>query len=66
MPAAEDTRTKKFLEAVKKEQAGCIALLQTPKDKSAFGYGEACGLLQGLNRAERLFEKVIGEEEDGT
>lgn len=66
MPAAEDTILKKFLTAVKQEKAGCLALLATPKDKSAFGYGEACGLLQGLDRAERLFEEVIGEEEDET
>ena len=66
MPAADDTILKKFLTAVKQEQASCIAFLATPKDKSAFGYGEACGLLQGLNRAERLFEEVIGEEEDRT
>jgi len=66
MPAADDTILKKFLTAVKQEQAGCLALLATPKDKSAFGYGEACGLLQGLNRAERLFEEVVGEEEDRT
>jgi hypothetical protein len=66
MPAAEDTILKKFLTVVKQEKAGCLALLATPKDKSAFGYGEACGILQGLDRAERLFEKVIGEEEDKT
>lgn len=66
MPAAEDIVLKSFLEAVKQEKAGCLALLATPKDKSAFGYGEACGLLQGLDRAERLFERIIGEEEDRT
>ncbi len=66
MPADVDIVLKKFLEAVKREQTGCLALLATPKDKSAFGYGEACGILQGLNRAERLFERVIGEEEDRT
>ena len=66
MPADVDIVLKKFLTAVKQEQAGCLALLATPKDKSAFGYGEACGILQGLNRAERLFERIIGEEEDRT
>jgi hypothetical protein len=39
-------------------------LLATPKDKSAFGYGEASGVYQGLCRAEQLFEEVVGEEED--
>ena len=66
MPAADDIVLKRFLERLKEEQAGCIALLATPKDKSAFGYGEASGILQGLRRAEQLFEEVIGEEEDRT
>ncbi len=55
-----------FIQRLKEEQTKCIHYLQTPKDKSAFGYGEACGVLQGLNRAEQLFEDVIGEEGDGT
>ena len=66
MPADVDIVLKKFLEVVKREQTECLALLATPKDKSAFGYGEACGILQGLNRAERLLAEVSGEEEDGT
>lgn len=55
-----------FLERLKREQAGCLNLLARPKDKSEFGYGEASGLLQGLNRAEQLFTEVIGEEDDRT
>jgi hypothetical protein len=55
-----------FIERLKEEQAGCIQLLKTPKDKTAFGYGEACGTLQGLNRAEQLFLDVIGEVDDQT
>ena len=55
-----------FIERLKQEQAGCIDLLKTPKDKSAFGYGEASGILQGLARAEQLFNDVIGEEGDRT
>jgi hypothetical protein len=66
MPAAENVILKKFLELLKKEQAGMIALLATPNDKSAFGYGQASGRLLGLHRAERLFTEVIGEEEDRT
>ena len=66
MPADVDIVLKRFLERLKKEQTGCIALLATPKDKTAFGYGEASGLYQGLHRAEQLFEEVIGEEEDRT
>lgn len=55
-----------FIERLKQEQANCIQLLRTPKDKSEFGYGEASGLLQGLSRAEQLFSEVIGEEDDRT
>ena len=64
--SAEDVILQKFLQGLKEEQAGCIALLATPKDKSEFGYGEACGIYQGLRRAEQLFEDVVGEEDDRT
>jgi hypothetical protein len=64
--SAEDVLLKKYLQRLKEEQAGCIALLATPKDKSAFGYGEASGTYHGLCRAEQLFEEVIGEDEDRT
>ena len=66
MPADTDIVLKRFLTALKEEQFGCIDLLATPKDKSAFGYGHASGILYGLRRAEQLFEEVIGEEEDRT
>ena len=55
-----------FIERLKQEQSGCIQLLRTPKDKSEFGYGEASGILQGLELAEQLFSGVIGEIDDGT
>lgn len=64
--SAEDVVLKKYLQRLKEEHAGCIALLATPKNKSEFGYGEACGIYQGLRRAEQLFEEVIGEAEDET
>ncbi len=64
MPA-ENVILKKYLQRLKEEQAGCIALLATPKEKSAFGYGEVSGTYQGLCRAEQLFDEVVGEEEDG-
>ena len=57
---------QKFLQRLKEEQSGCIALLATPKNKSEFGYGEASGIYQGLCRAEQLFEEVVGEEDDRT
>ena len=65
MPA-ETVILQRLLQRLKEEQAACISLLATPKDKSAFGYGEASGTYQGLCRAERLFEEVVGEEEDRT
>ncbi len=65
MPA-ENVILKKYLQRLKEEQAGCIVLLATPKDKSAFGYGEAAGTYHGLCRAEQLFDEVVGEDEDGT
>ncbi len=64
MPA-ENVILQKFLQRLKESQTDCIALLATPKDKSAFGYGEASGLYQGLCRAEQVFVEVVGEEEDG-
>ena len=65
MPA-EDILLKKILQRLKEEQEGCIVLLKTPRDKSAFGYGQASGILEGLSRAEQLFMEVVGEEEDRT
>ncbi len=65
--SGETVILQKFLQRLKEEQAGCIALLATPKDKTAFGYGEASGTYQGLwCRAEQLFEEVVGEDEDRT
>ena len=62
--SAENVILQKLMQRLKEEQADCIALLATPKDKSEFGYGEACGIYQGLCRAEQLFEEVVGEDED--
>ena len=55
-----------FIERLKREQMGCLQLLETPKDKSEFGYGEACGTLAGLRRAEQLFTEMLEEEDDRT
>jgi hypothetical protein len=62
--SAENMILQKFLQRLKEDQTDCIALLATPKDKTAFGYGEACGIYQGLCRAEQLFEDVVGEADD--
>lgn len=50
-----------YLQRLKEQKAGCIDLLARPKDKSSFGYGEASGILQGLDRAEQLLTSVIEE-----
>jgi hypothetical protein len=62
--STENVILQKYLQRLKEEQTQCISLLATPKEKSAFGYGEASGTYQGLCRAEQLFEEVVGEEED--
>ena len=41
-------------------------MLQHPRDKTEFGFGEVCGTYQGLLRAEQLFLELIGEEDDRT
>ena len=33
-------------------------------DQSEFGYGKACGIAQGLEIAERLYEEQTAQEED--
>lgn len=40
------------------------ASLRRPKDKTEFGYGEACGQYQGLLLAEQLLTNVIEEVAD--
>lgn len=37
------------------------ASLRRPKDKTEFGYGEACGNYQGLLLAEQLLTNAIEE-----
>lgn len=64
--SVEGVILQKFMQRLKEEQAECISLLATPKDKTAFGYGQASGIYNGLCRAEQLFEEVVGEEEDRT
>lgn len=56
---------KIFLERLHKAKAEFAqAVLQHPKDKTEFGFGEASGKYKGLLLAEQLFNQVIGEEED--
>lgn len=39
------------------------ALVPRDKDKTAFGYGKACGVAEGLSHAEALYEKLLSEQE---
>jgi hypothetical protein len=54
----------KVLQVLQEEQAKCVALLATPKDKTSFGYGQASGTYLGLKRAEQLVTEVLGEDDD--
>ena len=38
--------------------------LNSPKNKTEFGFGQASGVYHGLLLAEQLFNKMIGEEDD--
>lgn len=56
---------KRFLQRLKNKQFEYAdSVLRTPKQKTEFGFGEVCGVYQGLLLAERLFNEVIGEEND--
>lgn len=39
------------------------ALNPGAQDKTAFGYGKACGIAQGLELAEQLFDSQTAQEE---
>ena len=56
----------KYLQLLREEQAECVALLATPNDRTAFGYGQASGRYIGLKRAEQLLEVALDEEDDRT
>lgn len=61
------TLFSKFLEKLKNAQVEyACGKLEKPSDKTAFGFGEACGVYKGLKLAERLLEEAIGEEDDRT
>lgn len=59
------TIEKQFLEQLKRLQVEyAVETLTKPNDKSEFGFGQVCGVYRGLLRAEQLFKKVIGEDDD--
>lgn len=40
------------------------ALAPRGEDRTAFGYGKACGIAEGLLHAEALYEKILSEQEE--
>lgn len=61
------TALKVFLDRLKKEQAEhAFTALQRPKERDAFEYGQRCGKLEGLLRAEQLLTEVIDEDRTRT
>lgn len=57
----------KYLERLKSKQIEyATETLRTPKNRTAFGFGEASGTYLGLLLAEQLFEEVVGEDRDRT
>jgi hypothetical protein len=62
---------ERFLEELRElRQKHSASALAPPEDKrNEFGYGKACGIDEGLRRAEELYEQCLGqqtkEERDG-
>lgn len=62
---SEDSILNRYLgqlKSLKSEYA--VGALSVPKVKDAFEYGKHCGVVEGLNRAEQLLSKALGEERD--
>lgn len=56
---------ERFLNALKELRLkhSLEALNPGAKDQTAFGYGKACGIAQGLELAEKLFDSETAHEE---
>jgi hypothetical protein len=62
---SEDSILNRYLGQLKNLKSEyAVGALSTPKAKDAFEYGKHCGIVEGLNRAELLLSKVLGEEYD--
>lgn len=58
---------KVFLDRLKNEQAThAFVSLQRPDKRDAFEYGQRCGRLEGLLRAEQLLLELIDQEKTRT
>jgi len=67
MPASFDNVLKEFLGRIKRLKVEYAqGALLSPPEKTEFGFGQVCGVYEGLTRAEQLFKEVIGEDEDRT
>lgn len=58
---------ERYLEGLKalKAQVSVESLTTVPDaEKNAYGYGKACGRLEGIALAERLFEDLLSEQEE--
>lgn len=56
------SRIEAQIEAELKEHAA--QALSAPRDKSEFGFGEACGMQAGLQRALLLVRSAISNEDE--
>lgn len=56
-----------YLDRLKSEQSNyAFSAIQTPDKRDAFEYGQRCGVLEGLLRAERLLLELIDEDKKRT
>lgn len=46
-----------------RQQLAAAALSPSEEKRSEFGYGKACGLDEGLRRAEELYEQIVDQED---
>jgi hypothetical protein len=51
-------------ELIKAESRYSVEALSTPVDKSEFGFGQACGLFQGIRLARSILERVMNEDDE--
>lgn len=53
---------EQYIAAVKDEQSACaLEKLLYPKDRDSYGYGLACGMVQGMERALEILQQLQDE-----
>ncbi len=50
-------------ELIKTEARFSVEALSTPKHKTAFGYGHACGMFQAIKLARSILERILNEDD---